>query len=752
MVITDVNQVVYQGDGVTTAFPFTFRIIDATDVKLLLIDADGTETDITADYFVDTNTNTVHYPGYAPGAEPGLADQPAPVQEGQRLVVYRELPVTQEKNMGDKWPFFVIELALDKLTMLIQQVKGIWDRCLKVSVGQEATAPDFNYTVPIEAGKTFRVKDDGTGFELTEDPAVAHAAAVAAQEAAERAQGAAEDARNDAEAAAENAEAALDLIKEKATWFDNVAAMKAAAGLQVGMLAGTKGYYSINDGGSSIYAIRAKTQNDVEDGGSVIFLDNGNVAELITDGKNVYAEQFGAVGKGDTDDSTAVANAATFAKNIKATLNIGVVKISSPIDLRSNLVFGEITYIGNDHAIVLDSVRRMNVKGNRIVVPSGYSGGGLLLTNTSDSCREHNIDINEISVQTGNGIDILPVNKLSTGLGVGSNVFHLNQVESASGTAINMYIAVPQNAKPTWIGETQFFVELAKGNIGVNLELQDNNGATCRSTITGVVFHNLSVEGSVTGVRMRCPSTVRSGGSTDECIKSIYIHNMRCRETTETTMFLDAQGLLRDIMIYPTSPIHTPQWRLITTDRVTPSKIIARIFNTTETIIVGENLCSWHSKRYVEKPTNRRMVIFADEGSTTTATYDFGGILKYYKDEELPEGETRVDKYCYMPSVFGLNAGITSATINMAYHMFESAQEVYITVPKGCTVTLNYPRGGNNITGKNVTITNSDASNSHMYRVCVIPRNYNTTTEGNAYYITVLDSYVVDMGTYTLSI
>lgn len=290
MVITDVNQVVYQGDGATTAFPFTFRIIDATDIKLLLIDADGTETDITSDYFVDTVNNTVHYPGYAPGAEPGLTDQPAPVQEGQRLVVYRELPVTQEKDLGEKWPFFVIELALDKLTMLIQQVKGIWDRCLKVSVGQEATAPDFNYTVPIEAGKTFRVKDDGTGFELTEDPAVAHAAAVAAQEAAERAQGAAETAQWKAEDAQEDSESAKDAaeaiasqidIMARALVYDSVAAMKADTTLAEGQTAFTKGYSVINDGGSAVYTIREKTEGDVEDGRSLIFLDNGNVAELI---------------------------------------------------------------------------------------------------------------------------------------------------------------------------------------------------------------------------------------------------------------------------------------------------------------------------------------------------------------------------------------------------------------------------------------------------------------------------------------
>ena len=312
MVITDVNQVVYLGNGSRTAFPFTFRIIDATDVKLLLIDADGTETDITADYFVDTVNSTVHYPGYAPGAEPSEADQPAPVQEGQRLVVYRELPVTQEKDLGEKWPFFEIELALDKLTMLIQGISGIWNRCLRVTVGQAATHPDFDYNIPIETGKTFRVKDDGTGFELTEDPKAAREAAEAAQAAAVEAQGKAEDAKDAAEEASDNAEAALDLIKEKATWFNNVAAMKAAAGLQVGMLAGTKGYYSINDGGSSIYAIRVKTQDDVDDGGSIIILDNGNVAELITEGI-VNVKQFGVVCDGVEDDAIQLQKAITFA-------------------------------------------------------------------------------------------------------------------------------------------------------------------------------------------------------------------------------------------------------------------------------------------------------------------------------------------------------------------------------------------------------------------------------------------------------
>ena len=189
MVITDVNQVVYQGNGSNTAFPFTFRIIDATDIKLLLIDVDGTETDITSDYFVDTVNSTVHYPGYAPGAEPSEADQPAPVQTGQRLVVYRELPVTQEKDLGERWPFYVIELALDKLTMLIQQVKDVLSLCMKIPLTDKING--FDTKVPVKPNTVIVVNQNGNGFECLEDPYTAakeaEAAARSAEESADRA-------------------------------------------------------------------------------------------------------------------------------------------------------------------------------------------------------------------------------------------------------------------------------------------------------------------------------------------------------------------------------------------------------------------------------------------------------------------------------------------------------------------------------------------------------------------------------------
>ena len=189
MVITDVNQVVYTGDGINKAFPFTFRIIDKTDIKLMRIGANGVETNITSDYYVDMVNNTVYYPGYAPGAEPPEEDQPPVLAKLERLVVYRELPITQEKDLGDKWPFYVIELALDKLTMILQDTADVVFRCLKIPVTDSLKGVDTE--IPIKPNTVIVVNEKGNGFECKEDPYTAakeaEAAARWAEESAERA-------------------------------------------------------------------------------------------------------------------------------------------------------------------------------------------------------------------------------------------------------------------------------------------------------------------------------------------------------------------------------------------------------------------------------------------------------------------------------------------------------------------------------------------------------------------------------------
>lgn len=122
MVISGVNTVTYNGDGITTAWPYTYEVTDASEIRIQLNNADGTAVIVESDYYVDLINSTVYYPGYAPGSEPPEAEQPPKVQTGQTITVYREIPMTQESDLGEKWPFEVIEKGLDKLTMIAQQI------------------------------------------------------------------------------------------------------------------------------------------------------------------------------------------------------------------------------------------------------------------------------------------------------------------------------------------------------------------------------------------------------------------------------------------------------------------------------------------------------------------------------------------------------------------------------------------------------------------------------------------------------
>ena len=168
MIGSSENRISYNGNGIATEFAYTFKILEKSDMKVLHVAADGNETLLTKDYYVDMDKSVVLYPGYAPGEEIPEQNRPPILSEGEMLVLYREVPITQESALDKHWPFNVIENGLDKLTIICQQ---IWERLQRSFYVSESTSTNFDTKVPIEAGKTFRVKDDGTGFEVTEDPA-----------------------------------------------------------------------------------------------------------------------------------------------------------------------------------------------------------------------------------------------------------------------------------------------------------------------------------------------------------------------------------------------------------------------------------------------------------------------------------------------------------------------------------------------------------------------------------------------------
>ena len=92
----------------------------------------------------------------------------------------------------------------------------------------------------------------------------------------------------------------------------NVATLK-STNLSVGQTVTTRGYNSVDDGGSASYTIESKTTQDI-DGGKYIELNNGNVARLMHNGI-VSLKQYGAKGNGVDDDSTPTKNAVRYLAN-----------------------------------------------------------------------------------------------------------------------------------------------------------------------------------------------------------------------------------------------------------------------------------------------------------------------------------------------------------------------------------------------------------------------------------------------------
>lgn len=326
------NRITYSGNGNATEFAYQFKILDRTDIKVMLVKPDGSTQILSKDYYVDVEKNVVIYPGYAPGAEIPESERPPVLPAGWRLVLYREVPITQLVRLPEIWPFNVIEAMADKLTIICQQLKDKLSRALTIN---ESSASNIDTTVPWVPGKTFRVSDDGTHLQATEDPGkVIDEAKGLFNETTIKAEETATNAQEAKQAAAEiktiynsgGLTPITDLAGSIGTaikrWgyifankvfamnlpivYKSVAEMKADSLLSAGMTACTLGYYSPNDGGAATYIIRAKQASDVDDGGSLHELANGNVAELVVENGTVNVKQFGAKGDGVTDDTERV--------------------------------------------------------------------------------------------------------------------------------------------------------------------------------------------------------------------------------------------------------------------------------------------------------------------------------------------------------------------------------------------------------------------------------------------------------------
>jgi len=111
---TTINRVSYDGDGSTTEFPFVFKFLNKSDIKVVLLDALEVETLLLI---------TTHYNLTDPGDSGTVTMLTAPAT-GETLVIYREVDFTQEYDPveGGSFPVDPAEDAWDKNVMGLQQL------------------------------------------------------------------------------------------------------------------------------------------------------------------------------------------------------------------------------------------------------------------------------------------------------------------------------------------------------------------------------------------------------------------------------------------------------------------------------------------------------------------------------------------------------------------------------------------------------------------------------------------------------
>jgi hypothetical protein len=150
----------YTGNGSTTDFATVFRFLQNSDVKVILtVTATGVET-----VQAETTNYTLVGDGLDAGGTVTMLVAP-PI--GTTLTIKRDVPLTQGTDYveNDSFPAESHETALDKLTMIVQQIQEEIDRSVKFAEAEDTAIS----TLPaLQALKFLRIKSDLSGIELVD--------------------------------------------------------------------------------------------------------------------------------------------------------------------------------------------------------------------------------------------------------------------------------------------------------------------------------------------------------------------------------------------------------------------------------------------------------------------------------------------------------------------------------------------------------------------------------------------------------
>jgi len=148
-------KVSYSGNSSTTVFAYTFKILDDDEVQVIIRSSTGTET---------VKTKTTHYTVSGVGSSGGgnITFLTAPVT-GETVVLKRNTTRTQETDYvaNDPFPANSHEEALDRVTMIAQEIQEELQRAIKLSKTNTMTSTEFTVAAADRANKILAFDTNG---------------------------------------------------------------------------------------------------------------------------------------------------------------------------------------------------------------------------------------------------------------------------------------------------------------------------------------------------------------------------------------------------------------------------------------------------------------------------------------------------------------------------------------------------------------------------------------------------------------
>lgn len=161
---TTTDRALFDGTGAQSVFPYTFPILQESDMQVRLIDADGVETVLTQ----DTNY-TITGAGTDVGGNVNMIVAPA---ADEQLLLIRAIAYTQPTDFKNEGRFYprTHERSFDRAAMQIQRLAA----GLALALRFPDTTEDFDSELPVPtANYVLAVNSAGTGFTLVSRAEVA---------------------------------------------------------------------------------------------------------------------------------------------------------------------------------------------------------------------------------------------------------------------------------------------------------------------------------------------------------------------------------------------------------------------------------------------------------------------------------------------------------------------------------------------------------------------------------------------------